>query len=82
MVANSQVEGKTLAQRVMPADESAAGELEIWIRQPVNFRVALLQKSNSQEALIYAVSSTFFSGGMRDLDLTRADIPIGAKLKK
>ena len=71
-------------QRVMPADEPPAGELEIWTRQPVNLRVALPQKSNSQEALIYGVSNTFFSGGMRDLDhdLTRADIPIGAKLKK
>jgi chorismate-pyruvate lyase len=70
LVANSPVEDETLAQRVMPADESSAGELEIWTRQPVNLRVALLQKSNSQEALIYGVSSTFFSGGMRDLDMT------------
>ena len=69
LAANSQVEDKTLAQRIMPADESAAGELEIWTREPVNFRVALLQKSNSQEALIYGVSSTFFSGGMRDLKM-------------
>ncbi len=62
--------GLSAVQRVMLADESPAGELEIWTREPVNFRVVLLQKSNSQEALIYAVSSTFFSGGMRDLDMT------------
>ncbi len=62
--------GLSAVQRVMPADESPAGELEIWTREPVNFWVVLLQKSNSQEALIYCVSSTFFSGGMRDLDMT------------
>jgi len=54
----------------MPADEPPAGELEIWTRQPVNFRVAVLQKSSSQEALAYVVSRTFFPGGMRDLDMT------------
>jgi hypothetical protein len=70
LAANRQVEGKTLAQRVMPADEPPAGELEIWTRQPVNFRVAVLQKSSSQEALAYVVSRTFFPGGMRDLDMT------------
>ena len=44
--------GLSAVQRVMPADESPSGELEIWTREPVNFRVVLLQKSNSQEALI------------------------------
>jgi len=44
--------GLSAVQRVMPADESPAGELEIWTREPVNFWVVLLQKSNSQEALI------------------------------
>jgi len=84
VVTNSPVEVKTLVQRVMPADELVADELEIRPGEEVNFRVVLLQKRDSQEALVYAVSHTPLSrleAGFKD-DLTRADIPIGVILKK
>ncbi|MDD1733089.1 MAG: chorismate pyruvate-lyase family protein, partial [Methanothrix sp.] len=53
VVTNSPVEVKTLVQRVMPADELVADELEIRPGEEVNFRVVLLQKRDSQEALVY-----------------------------
>ncbi|HQQ37448.1 MAG TPA: chorismate pyruvate-lyase family protein, partial [Methanothrix sp.] len=84
VVTNSPVEVKTLVQKVMPADEAVASDLEIKPGEEVNFRVVLLQKRDSQEALIYAVSHTpicRLEAGFKD-DLTRADIPIGAILKK
>jgi len=84
VVTNSPVEVKTLVQKVMPADEAVASDLEIRPGEKVNFRVVLLQNRESQEALIYAVSHTpicRLEAGFKD-DLTRADIPIGVILKK
>jgi beta-ribofuranosylaminobenzene 5'-phosphate synthase len=84
VVTESPVEIKTLVQRIVPADESIAKELQIDPGDMVNFRVVLLQKIDNREALIYAVSHTpikRLEAGFKD-DLTKADIPIGVILKK
>lgn len=84
VITNCPIEIKTLAQRVMPADEKVAGDLEIRPGEEVNFRVVMLRKSGSNEALVYAVSHTPLArleAEFKD-DLTKADIPIGAILKK
>ena len=41
VVTNSPVEVKTLVQKVMPADEAVASDLEIKPGEEVNFRVVL-----------------------------------------
>ncbi|HOV81088.1 MAG TPA: beta-ribofuranosylaminobenzene 5'-phosphate synthase [Methanothrix sp.] len=84
VVTNNPIEIETLEQRVVPADGGVAEELAINPGEPVNYRVVVLKKSGSREALIYAVSNTPLSrleAGIKD-DLTRADIPIGVILKK
>ena len=84
VVTESPVEIETLVQRVVPADEDVARELQVNPGEEVNFRVVLLKKANSQEALVYAISHTPLNrleAGIKD-DLTKADIPIGVILKK
>ncbi|MCX6673727.1 MAG: beta-ribofuranosylaminobenzene 5'-phosphate synthase [Methanothrix sp.] len=84
VVIGSPVEIETLVQRVVPADEAVAKELQVNPGEEVNFRVVLLKKANSQEALVYAVSHTplkRLDASFKD-DLTKADIPIGVILKK
>ena len=58
VVTESPVEIETLMQKVVPADEAVARELQVNPGEEVNFRVVLLKKANSQEALVYAVSHT------------------------
>ncbi len=84
VITGSPVEIETLVQRVVPADEAVARELQINPGEEVNFRIVLLKKANSQEALVYAVSHTplkRLDASLKD-DLTKADIPIGVILKK
>jgi len=84
VITGSPVEIETLVQRVEPADEAVARELQINRGEDVNFRIVLLKKANSREALVYAVSHTPLNrldASFKD-DLTKADIPIGVILKK
>jgi len=84
VVTGSPVEIETLVQRVVPADEAVARELQINPGEEVNFRIVLLKKADSREALVYAVSHTplkRLESKIKD-DLTKADIPIGVILKK
>jgi beta-ribofuranosylaminobenzene 5'-phosphate synthase len=84
VITGSPVEIETLVQRVEPADEAVARELQINPGEDVNFRIVLLKKANSREALVYAVSHTplkRLDASFKD-DLTKADIPIGVILKK
>ncbi|MGV8175426.1 MAG: beta-ribofuranosylaminobenzene 5'-phosphate synthase [Methanothrix sp.] len=78
------IEIKTLVQRVISADEQVARDLEIRPGEDVNFRIVMLQKRGSDEPLVYAVSYTPLSRLEAEFreDLTKADIPIGAILKK
>jgi len=84
VVTESPVEIKTLSQRVVPADEAVAKELQVNPGEEVNYRVVILKKANNQEALVYAVSHTPLKRLEADIkdDLTKADIPIGVILKK
>jgi beta-ribofuranosylaminobenzene 5'-phosphate synthase len=84
VITGSPVEIETLVQRIEPADETVARELQINPGEEVNFRIVLLKKENSREALVYAVSHTplkRLDASFKD-DLTKADIPIGEILKK
>jgi len=84
VVTGCPVEIETLMQKVVPADEVVAKELQVNPGEEVNFRVVLLKTANSQEALVYAVSHTplkRLDASFKD-DLTKADIPIGVILKK
>ncbi len=84
VVTGCPVEIETLMQKVVPADEAVAKELQVNPGEEVNFRVVLLKTANSQEALVYAVSHTplkRLDASFKD-DLTKADIPIGVILKK
>jgi beta-ribofuranosylaminobenzene 5'-phosphate synthase len=84
VVIGSPVEIETLVQRIVPADEAVAKELQLNPGEEVNFRIVLLKKADNQEALVYAVSHTplkRLEASFRD-DLTKADIPIGVILKK
>jgi beta-ribofuranosylaminobenzene 5'-phosphate synthase len=84
VITGGPVEIETLVQRVEPADEAVARELQINRGEDVNFRIVLLKKANSREALVYAVSHTplkRLDASFKD-DLTKADIPIGVILKK
>lgn len=84
VVTESPIEIETLVQKVMPADEAVAKELQVNPGEAVNFRVVLLKKAKSHEALIYAISHTpliRLEAGFKE-DLTKADIPIGVILKK
>ena len=84
VVTESPIEIETLVQKVVPADEAVARELQVNPGDEVNFRVVLLKKANSQKALIYAISHTplkRLDASFKD-DLTKADIPIGVILKK
>ncbi|MHB8117508.1 MAG: beta-ribofuranosylaminobenzene 5'-phosphate synthase [Methanothrix sp.] len=84
VVTGSPVEIETLVQRVVLADEAVAKELQVNPGEEVNFRIVLLKKANSHEALVYAVSHTplkRLDASFKD-DLTKADIPIGVILKK
>ncbi len=84
VITGSPVEIETLVQRVEPADEAVARELQINPGEDINFRIVLLKKADSREALVYAVSHTplkRLDASFKD-DLTKADIPIGAILKK
>ncbi len=84
VVTGSPVEIETLVQKVVPADESVAKDLALEPGDDVNYRIVKLKSSGTGETLIYAVSHTpikRLEPWFKD-DLTRADIPIGAILKK
>ena len=84
VVTESPVEIETLVQRVVPADEAVARELQINPGEEVNYRVVLLKRADSHEALVYAISQTplkRLDASIKE-DLTKADIPIGVILKK
>ncbi|HEX3002220.1 MAG TPA: beta-ribofuranosylaminobenzene 5'-phosphate synthase [Methanoregula sp.] len=70
---------RTLVQKVVPADRTAAEHLEIAEGDPVNYRIVEIKTEESGEVLIYAISHTpvnRLSPEFKD-DLMRADIPIG-----
>ncbi|MDH7596775.1 MAG: beta-ribofuranosylaminobenzene 5'-phosphate synthase [Methanothrix sp.] len=75
---------ETLEQRVVPATEDVARELNIEAGEDVNYRVVRLKNVRTGETLIHAVSYTplkRLEPGFRN-DLMRADIPIGQILHK
>jgi beta-ribofuranosylaminobenzene 5'-phosphate synthase len=75
---------KTLVQKIVPADRTAAEHLSIAEGDPVNFRIVEIRTEESGEVLIYAVSHTpvnRLSPEFRD-DLMKADIPIGRIIKQ
>jgi beta-ribofuranosylaminobenzene 5'-phosphate synthase len=70
---------RTLVQKIIDADSTIAGNLEIAEGDPVNFRIVEIKTEDDGEVLIYAVSHTptgRLSPEFRD-DLMKADIPIG-----
>jgi beta-ribofuranosylaminobenzene 5'-phosphate synthase len=70
---------RTLVQKVIPADRTAADNLSIAEGDPVNYRVVEIRTEESGDVLIYAVSHTpinRLSPEFKD-DLMKADIPIG-----
>ena len=70
---------KTILQKVIPADRTAADNLSIAEGDPVNFRIVEIRTEECGEVLIYAISYTpinRLSPEFRD-DLMKADIPIG-----
>jgi len=70
---------KTLVQKIVPADRTAADHLSIAVGDPVNFRIVEIKTEQDDEVLIYAVSHTpvnRLSPEFKD-DLMKADIPIG-----
>ena len=70
---------KTLLQKEIPADRTAADNLSIAEGDPVNFRIVEIRTEENGEVLIYAISHTpvnRLSPEFRD-DLMKADIPIG-----
>lgn len=84
VITGSSVEIETIVQEVIPADQSIASDLMIDPGNEVNYRVVKLKKSGTSEPLIYAVSYTplkRLEPSFKE-DLTRADIPIGAIMKK
>jgi beta-ribofuranosylaminobenzene 5'-phosphate synthase len=84
ILTGSSVEIETLAQRIIPANQAVAKELNVNPGEDVNYRVVKLKKAGTGETLIYAVSHTplkRLDESFRD-DLTRADVPIGVILKK
>lgn len=75
---------RTLVQKVVPADRTAADNLSIAEGDPVNFRIVEIRTEESGEMLIYAISYTpinRLSPEFKD-DLMKADIPIGRIIKK
>jgi beta-ribofuranosylaminobenzene 5'-phosphate synthase len=70
---------KTLLQKVIPADRSAADNLSIAEGDPVNFRIVEIRTEESGKVLIYAISHTPVNRLSREFrdDLMKADIPIG-----
>lgn len=84
VITGEPVKIETLLQEIVTANETIAEDLNIDVGDEVNYRVVKLQNSATGETLIYAVSYTplgRLDWGFRD-DLMRADIPIGAILKK
>jgi beta-ribofuranosylaminobenzene 5'-phosphate synthase len=75
---------RTLVQKVIPADRSAADNLSIAEGDPVNYRIVEIRAGESGEVLIYAISHTpvnRLSPEFRD-DLMKADIPIGRIIRQ
>ncbi|WP_321505909.1 beta-ribofuranosylaminobenzene 5'-phosphate synthase [uncultured Methanoregula sp.] len=75
---------RTLVQKVVPADRTAAGNLSIAEGDPVNYRIVEIRTEETGEVLIYALSHTpvnRLSPEFRD-DLMKADIPIGRIIKQ
>jgi beta-ribofuranosylaminobenzene 5'-phosphate synthase len=84
VVTGSPVQIETLVQKVVPADEAVAAELNVEVGDEVNYRVVKLKRADTGEALIYAVSHAplkRLDPSFKE-DLIRADIPIGVILKK
>ena len=69
----------TRAQKIVPADEKIAEELEVSVGDPVNYRVVELKNHGDSEVLVYAVSHTPVNRLRPSFkaDLMQADIPIG-----
>ncbi|MGD0079765.1 MAG: beta-ribofuranosylaminobenzene 5'-phosphate synthase [Methanoregula sp.] len=75
---------RTLVQEIVPADGTAAGNLNIAEGDPVNFRIVEISTEESGEVLIYAISHTpvrRLSPDFKD-DLMKADIPIGKIIRQ
>ncbi len=84
VVTGSHIEIETLMQKVVPAEESIAAELSVAEGELVNHRIVKLKRADTGETLVYAISHTplkRLEPSFKD-DLIRADIPIGAILKK
>jgi beta-ribofuranosylaminobenzene 5'-phosphate synthase len=75
---------RTLVQKIIPADRSAADNLSIAEGDPVNYRIVEIQTEGSGEVLIYAISHTPVNRLSPDFqdDLMKADIPIGKIIKQ
>jgi beta-ribofuranosylaminobenzene 5'-phosphate synthase len=84
VITGSPIEIETLEQKILPANETVAGELNINPGDDINHRIVKLKRADNGEALIYAVSYTPIERLEPDFreDLTKADIPIGIILKK
>jgi beta-ribofuranosylaminobenzene 5'-phosphate synthase len=75
---------RTLVQKIIPADRTAADNLSIAEGDPVNYRVVEIRTEENGEVLIYAISHTpinRLSPEFKD-DLMKADIPIGKIIKQ
>lgn len=84
VITGDEVGIETIAQKVVKANSTVAGELNIRVGDQVNYRVVKLKNSRTGETLIYAVSYTpldRLEPRFRD-DLMRADIPIGVILQR
>jgi beta-ribofuranosylaminobenzene 5'-phosphate synthase len=83
-VFGEQIEVRTIAQEVVPADRITAERLECVIGDPINHRVVVLAGSRTGRVFAHAVSCTPLDRlvpGARD-DLLAADIPIGRILQR
>jgi beta-ribofuranosylaminobenzene 5'-phosphate synthase len=70
---------RTLIQKIVPADCTAADNLSIAEGDPVNYRIVEIRTEDPGEVLIYATSYTpvnRLSPEFKD-DLMKADVPIG-----
>ena len=70
---------RTLVQKIVPADRTAADNLSIAEGDPVNYRIVEIRTEDPGEVLIYATSYTpvnRLSPEFKD-DLMKADVPIG-----
>lgn len=81
-ITEKEIKIKTVEQRIISADKSIAGILEINVGDKVNFRIVNILADN--EVVGHAVSYTPLNRLDKSFreDLMRADIPIGKIIKK